>query len=90
MLFKYSLNSAKRRRLGAQDMHLVELLFGADIDEHRLGAGFDVVNQLIDADKLRRDVGGQSLLGELGILRRIGVGRRARPTGSNPARARRR
>ena len=79
MLFRYSLNAPKRSRLGAQDMHLVELLFGSHVNQNRLGARFDVVNQLIDADKLRRDIGGQSLLGKLGILRRIGIGRRARP-----------
>ncbi len=56
-------------------MHLVELLFGAHVEKNRFSARFDVGNQLIDADKLRRDIGRQSLLGKLGILRRIGIGR---------------
>ena len=56
-------------------MYLVELLFGADVKKNRFSARFDVGNQLIDADKLRRDIGRQSLLGKLGILRRIGIGR---------------
>ncbi len=55
-------------------MHFVEFCLRPDIDQHRLGASFDVGNQLIYSDELGLDIGGQSLLGELGIFGWIGMG----------------
>ena len=58
----------QRRGLRAQYVYLVELFFRSHIDQHGLGTGFDVINQLIDADKLWRDIGRQSLLGKFWVF----------------------